>query len=69
MVMGMLAVRNLFGENHDLWTIDPQDEYLEDFHHDSDALPADVRKLASTQPLFPISVSSQETYARRSFAR
>jgi protoporphyrinogen oxidase len=69
MVMGMLAVRNLFGENHDLWTIDPQDEYLEDFHQDSDALPADVRKLASTQPLFPISVSSQETYARRSFAR
>ena len=32
MVMGMLAVRSLFGEEHDVWAIEHPDEYLEELH-------------------------------------
>jgi hypothetical protein len=66
MVMGMLAVRNLFGENHDLWTIDSTDEYLEELNERRDSSPAlDLRKLASTQPLFPTSVRTREAFVPR----
>jgi protoporphyrinogen oxidase len=64
MVMGMLAVRNLFGEEHDLWAIDRPDEYLETLdEHASPAL--DVRELASTQPPFPRLIRAQEAYEPR----
>jgi protoporphyrinogen oxidase len=54
MVMGMLAVRNLLGEAHDVWDIDHADEYLEELREASAASPSqDGRALASTQPLFP----------------
>jgi protoporphyrinogen oxidase len=66
MVMGMLAVRNLFGETHDLWTIDATDEYLEELDERTDSSPRlDLRKLASTQPLFPTSVRSREAFVPR----
>jgi hypothetical protein len=67
MVMGMLAVRNLFGEQHDLWAVDPQDEYLEETY--DGGVPAaaslDVRTLASSQPAFPTAVTSREAYQPR----
>jgi hypothetical protein len=54
MVMGMLAVRNLLGEAHDVWDIDHADEYLEELREAGDASPDHGRRaLASTQPLFP----------------
>jgi protoporphyrinogen oxidase len=55
MVMGMLAVRNLFGEKHDLWAVDSKDEYLEQLPDESlsstPALHSGV--LAATERLAP----------------
>jgi hypothetical protein len=60
MVMGMLAVRNLFGEAHDVWTVDQPDEYLEGLPEESDASSRlNGRPLASTQPLLPTLVRAQ----------
>jgi protoporphyrinogen oxidase len=62
MVMGMLAVRNLFGETHDLWAVEAQDEYLEELNEGSDASPTrGVRPLGSTRRLFPTRVGTQES--------
>jgi protoporphyrinogen oxidase len=63
MVMGMLAVRNLLGEHHNLWALDSQDEYLEELR-DGSTGPAlsDIRKLASTQPLSPPTLVGPEAY-------
>jgi hypothetical protein len=66
MVMGMLAVRNLFGETHDLWAVDQQGEYLEELRADSNSIPKlDVRTLASTQPLRPTLLPTQQAYDPR----
>jgi protoporphyrinogen oxidase len=60
MVMGLLAVRNLLGERHDLWTVNPEDEYLEEFDTSRTQPDGfDRRKLASTQPLLPVAVTRQ----------
>jgi protoporphyrinogen oxidase len=66
MVMGMLAVRNLFGEEHDVWTIDHPDEYLEELQgaHESSAR-LNGRRLASTQPLLPTLVRAREAFEPR----
>jgi len=66
MVMGMLAVRNLFGETHDVWTIDHPDEYLEELH-DAGESPAQLTgtRLASTQPLLPTLVRAREAFEPR----
>ena len=57
MVMAMLAVRNLFGEEHDLWAVNADDEYQEEVGEGSgtadNALSRDLRELAGTQPLVP----------------
>jgi hypothetical protein len=65
MVMGMLAVRNLFGEEHDVWTIDRPDEYLEELHQAGASSLLDGRTLASTQPLFPRLVRPREAFEPR----
>jgi protoporphyrinogen oxidase len=44
MLTARLAVRNLFGERHDLWTVNADEEYHEE---------VDVRALRSSQPLVP----------------
>ena len=44
MLTARLAVRNLFGEQHDLWAINADEEYHED---------GQAKDLASTQPLVP----------------
>jgi protoporphyrinogen oxidase len=31
MLTGMLAVRNLLGENHDLWSVNTEQSYYEEF--------------------------------------
>jgi protoporphyrinogen oxidase len=66
MVMGMLAVRNLFGDEHDVWSIDQPDEYLEELHETgTPSLGLDGRTLASTQPLFPPLVRAREAFEPR----
>jgi protoporphyrinogen oxidase len=66
MVMGMLAVRNLFGEEHDVWTIDQPDEYLEELHGaGKPSLGLGGRTLASTQPLIPTLVNAREAFEPR----
>jgi protoporphyrinogen oxidase len=55
MVMGMLAARNVLGDRHDIWTLNPEDEYLEEVREADKQSPSarDIRQLASTQPLLP----------------
>ena len=60
MVMGMLAVRNLCGETHDLWATESLDEYLEEMPADSDR--SGARTIASTQPLSPTLLRTREVY-------
>lgn len=54
MVMAMLAVRNLFGEQHNLWSVESNDEYLEEYSGEGErSLQIDLRQLASTRRLSP----------------
>jgi protoporphyrinogen oxidase len=56
MLTAMLAVRNLYGEQHDLWAVNSDDTYHEDLLHEleGDADPAgDVRLIRPTQPRVP----------------
>ena len=59
MVMAMLAVRNLFGEAHDLWAVNADDEYHEEVRETP--LARDLKNLAATQPRVPTSVVSDKT--------
>jgi protoporphyrinogen oxidase len=67
MVMAMLAVRNLLGERHDLWSVDSRDEYLEEMREPGadSTRGLDLGTLAATQPLFPTLVRSREAYEPR----
>jgi hypothetical protein len=44
MLTARLAVRNYFGERHDLWAVNADEEYHEE---------QDLKALAATQPLVP----------------
>lgn len=60
MVMAMLAVENFFGETHDLWAVNADDEYHEEVKSaTSHTLARDLRSLAATQPHVPSVVSSR----------
>jgi protoporphyrinogen oxidase len=64
MVMAILAVRNLFGQEHDLWAVNADDEYHEEVSETRDhaaGAPSrtDLRNLAATQPLVPATVRVQ----------
>lgn len=58
MLTAILAVRNLFGEHHDIWAVNAEEEYHEeipDMEFDPRARSTgDVRLLSETQPLVPI---------------
>jgi hypothetical protein len=59
MLTAILAVRNLYGEHHDLWALNTDDEYGEEVREEPDAVPspvADVEAIASTQPRVPRAV-------------
>lgn len=62
MVMAILAVRNLFGEQHDLWAVNADDEYQEEVRTSGaeveSPLADDLRNLAATQPLVPTRLSA-----------
>jgi hypothetical protein len=58
MLTAMLAVRNLFGEHHDTWGVNAEEEYHEeipDMEFDARARhDGDLQLLSETQPLVPI---------------
>ena len=60
MLTAMLAVRNLFGERHDLWEVNADQEYHEQEARREPAvsagIAADVGRLAGTQPSVPRSI-------------
>ena len=59
MLTAMLAVRNMFGERHDLWAVNADEEYHEEVAAD-ELQPEDVRRqvreLGATQPAVPMRV-------------
>ncbi len=61
MVMAMLAVRNIFGERHDLWAVNSDDEYQEEVKDRKggvSALEQDLKNLAATQPRVPKAIGA-----------
>jgi protoporphyrinogen oxidase len=64
MVTAMFAVRNLFGERHDLWAINADDEYQEvqtQPGSEAEAISSlDLRRLSTTQPMVPSPVKSEK---------
>jgi hypothetical protein len=57
-------VRNLFGQEHDLWSVNADDEYHEEIAEARDDAAAalsktDLRNLGATQPLVPATLSAQ----------
>jgi protoporphyrinogen oxidase len=61
MLTAILAVRNLYGEQHDLWALNTDDEYQEEVlaqPAESSELDAGVRRVADTQPRVPRAISA-----------
>lgn len=59
MVTAMLAVRNYFGERHDVWAVNADDEYHEEVSRPaSEGYPGVARDLAVTQPRVPRRVTA-----------
>ncbi len=56
MVSAILAVRNMFGEQHDLWALNADDEYYEQVpdEQDPEDIGAYIRDLTSSQPSVPV---------------
>jgi protoporphyrinogen oxidase len=61
MLTAILAVRNLLGEEHDLWAVNADEEYHEELADialgPEEGAASDVRRLASTQPIVPIRIN------------
>ena len=61
-------VRNLFGEHHDIWGVNADDEYHEeipDMEFDVGEH-GDLRRLSETQPLVPIRIERRSGTPRPS---
>jgi hypothetical protein len=57
MVTAILAVRNLFGDRHDLWAINADDEYHEEsMASELGELPSELGEMKATQPRVPLGV-------------
>jgi len=65
MLSAILAVRNLLGEDHDLWAVNAEETYHEEVSdielEARDDRDQDLRALASTQPLVPIRIEKKQT--------
>jgi protoporphyrinogen oxidase len=63
MLTAILAVENYFGDSHDIWAVNADDEYHEEERASEKQEPraADLRKLASTQPLVPVQLPRRQT--------
>jgi hypothetical protein len=53
MLTAMLAVRNLFGESHDLWAVNADDEYHEEHSGAANTTQGTGRSRRRTQPAVP----------------
>jgi protoporphyrinogen oxidase len=63
MLTAILAVRNLFGEHHDIWGVNADDDYHEeipDMEFDAHEHEGDLRRLSATQPYVPIRIDRQK---------
>ena len=55
MLTALLAVDNVYGGRHDLWAVNAEEEYHEDYSgSDSGDDPFDVAQIAKTQPMVPL---------------
>jgi protoporphyrinogen oxidase len=58
MLTAMLAVRNLFGERHDLWAVNADQAYHENAASvSSHTIGSDIERLAASQPRVPTVLS------------
>ncbi|MEQ1728961.1 MAG: NAD(P)/FAD-dependent oxidoreductase [Vicinamibacterales bacterium] len=53
MLTAMLAVRNLYGEQHDLWALNTDDEYGEEVQESKAATDGPLREVEGSQPRVP----------------
>ena len=60
MVTAILAVRNLFGDRHDIWAVNADDEYHEEGGLDVSTLSRATLALHATQPSVPMELPSLE---------
>ena len=72
MLTAMLAVENMFGAQHDLWSVNAEQEYHEEMTERDAQYSEKIAALASTQPLVPSQVgalSQAEASILRTFSR
>jgi hypothetical protein len=54
-----MAVENVLGANHNLWEVNVDREYHEEFSNNGDSLHTDLIRLSSTQPANPERLSAR----------
>ena len=72
MLTAMLAVENIFGTQHDLWSVNVEQEYHEEMTDRDAQYSEKLAALASTQPLVPSQIealSTAEASILRTFSR
>ena len=72
MLTAMLAVKNIMGENLDLWSVNVEQDYHEEMTKEEEERQRDYSKLHATQPRVPIPLEAQaglEEVLIRVFAR
>ena len=57
MLTAMIAVRNILGDNHDLWQVNTDMDYHEEQNLSADSKEYSLTKLSSTQPMVPSQLS------------
>jgi protoporphyrinogen oxidase len=58
MLTAMLAVKNILGANHDLWSVNIDQEYLEEIAESDVDDAKEIAHLASTQPIAPTRIQN-----------
>ena len=58
MFTAMLSVENITGADHDVWSVNVDQEYSEEIKEGEDSRRRDLAQIGATQPLVPEAVSS-----------
>jgi len=72
MLTAMMAVENIQGANHDIWSVNDEQEYHEEVTRDEDERKAEIGELAATQPHVPMPLPAADpalVILRSAFAR
>jgi protoporphyrinogen oxidase len=72
MLTAMLAVENINGAHHDIWSVNAEQDYAEEVKSQEDKWSSEIRNLAATQPHVPVpATGSDPAFAiiRQAFAR